>query len=277
MARVLLDGVLVAEVDTYKTTEEIQAKVFSATGLAAGNHTLTIEVTGLKNAASTDTYIVVDAFDVNPYNVTTAMTANGPANVYWREFEKGYVYVNPTPQDVASVPLLQPGRQLTHDNLNSPPESIPIVGAVTLNSHNAAILLKTPVKRLQEDDAAVSGRPAGAWVRRGPEVAAFSGDAAGSSNVPGATATLSFTGTGVSWVGLECSVCGIATVSIDGGAATSVNTAGAAVPGTPGLASKAVYTASGLAAGTHSLVITVTGTTTSGGAHIVVDAFDVTP
>jgi hypothetical protein len=277
IARVLLDGVLVAEVDTYKTTEEIQAKVFSATGLAAGNHTLTIEVTGLKNAASTGTYIVVDAFDVNPYNVTTAMTANGPANIYWREFEKGYVYVNPTPQDVASVPLLRPGRQLTHDNIGSPPESIPIVGLIALNSHNAAILLKTAVTRLQEDNAAVGGRPAGAWVLRGPEVAAFSGGAAGSSDVPGATAALSFTGTAVSWIGLECNVCGIATVSIDGGVATSVNTAGAAIPGSPGLASKAVFTASGLAAGTHSLVITITGTTTSGGAHIVVDAFDVTP
>jgi len=65
IARVVLDGVLVAEVDTYKTTEEIQANVYSAAGLAAGNHTLTIEVTGLKNAASTDTHIVVDAFDVN--------------------------------------------------------------------------------------------------------------------------------------------------------------------------------------------------------------------
>jgi hypothetical protein len=277
IARVWLDGVLVAEVDTYKTTEEIQANVFSATGLAAGNHTLTIEVTGLKNAASTDTYIVVDAFDVNPYNVTTAVTANGPANVYWREFEKGYVYVNPTPADVASVPLLQPGRQLTHDNINSPPESIAMVGAIALNSHNAAILLKTPVKRLQEGDAAVSGGPAGAWVLRGQEVAAFSGGAARSSNVPGATATLSFTGTAVSWIGLRCSICGIATVSIDGGAATSVDTAGPAAPGSPGLASEVVLTASGLAASTHRLVITVTGTTTSGAAHIAVDAFDVTP
>ena len=66
IARVWLDGALVAEVDTYRTTEEIQANVYSATGLAAANHTLTIEVTGLKNAASTDTYIVVDAFDVTP-------------------------------------------------------------------------------------------------------------------------------------------------------------------------------------------------------------------
>lgn len=64
IARVWLDGALVAEVDTYKATEEIQANLYSATGLAAASHTLTIEVTGLKNAAATDTYIVVDAFDV---------------------------------------------------------------------------------------------------------------------------------------------------------------------------------------------------------------------
>jgi ABC-type uncharacterized transport system ATPase component len=38
-----------------------------------------------------------------------------------------------------------------------------------------------------------------------------------------------------------------------------------------------VFTASGLAAGTHTLVITVTGTTTSSGGQIIVDAFDVTP
>src|SRR5207302_2922788 len=277
IARVLLDGVSVAQVDTYKATEEIQANLFSRMDLPAGNHTLTIEATGLKNAASSDTYIVVDAFDVNPYRVTTAMTANGPANVYWREFENGYVYVNPTHEDVAAVPLPQPGRQLTHDNVNSQPESIPIVGAIALNSHNAAILLKTPVTRLQEDNAAVSGAPADAWALRGAEVAAFSGGGAASSNAPGATATLTFTGTAVSWIGLECSVCGIATVSIDGGTATSVDTAGAATPGSPGLASKAVFTASGLAPGTHTLMITVTGTSTSGDTHIVVDAFDVTP
>jgi len=38
-----------------------------------------------------------------------------------------------------------------------------------------------------------------------------------------------------------------------------------------------VFTASGLAAGPHTLVITVSGTTTSSGAHVIVDAFDVTP
>src|SRR5438034_1090818 len=132
------------------------------------------------------------------------------------------------------------------------------------------------VTRFEEDSAAIVASPTDAWVRRGPEVAAFSGGTAGSSDVSGATVTFSFTGTAVSWIGLRCSVCGIASVSIDGGAATSVDTAGPAAPGSAGLTSEVVFTTSSLAAGTHTIVITVTGTTTSGGAQIVVDAFDVT-
>jgi len=124
--------------------------------------------------------------------------------------------------------------------------------------------------------ATVSASPNGAWVQRGADIAAFNDGTATSSNANGATVTFTFTGTSVSWIGLKCNVCGIANVSIDGGAATSVDTAGPVAPN-PDLWSEAVFTASGLAAGTHNLVITVTGTTTSSGAHIVVDAFDVTP
>jgi hypothetical protein len=64
IARVSLDGVFLAEVDTFSTTEEVQA-VFIAADLPNASHTLTIEVTGTKNAASTDAFIVVDAFDVS--------------------------------------------------------------------------------------------------------------------------------------------------------------------------------------------------------------------
>lgn len=214
---------------------------------------------------------------IGSYAVMSIASANGARNIYWREFEKGYVYVNPTPDDVPAMPLLQPGRQLTHDNLNSPPDSIPVVGAIALNGHNAAIVLKGAATRCQESNAAVSPAPAGAWVLRGTEVAAFSSGTAGSSNVAGATATFTFTGTAMSWIGLKCNVCGIATVAVDSGVAISVDTAGPAAPGSAGLASEAVFTASGLVAGPHSAVITVTGTTTSGDTHVVVDAFDVMP
>jgi len=64
IARVFVDGVVVAEVDTFSTTDEAQVVLFTATGLVDASHTLTIEVTGLKNSASTGTFVVVDAFDV---------------------------------------------------------------------------------------------------------------------------------------------------------------------------------------------------------------------
>ena len=64
IARVFLDGVLAAEIDTYSPTEQTQVVVFRATSLANASHTLTIEVTGRQNPASTGVYVVVDAFDV---------------------------------------------------------------------------------------------------------------------------------------------------------------------------------------------------------------------
>ena len=106
---------------------------------------------------------------------------------------------------------------------------------------------------------------------RGPEVAAFSSDTALSSNATNATLTLNFTGTAVSWIGGKCNVCGIASVSIDGGPPVSVDTAGPAAPGDPGLKSQPVFTASGLAPGAHTLTITVTGGTGATSDRLRVD------
>jgi hypothetical protein len=66
IARVYLDGAFVAEVDTYGTSEGFQNPLFTIAGLANTAHRLTIEVTGRKNAASTNNYVVVDAFNVRP-------------------------------------------------------------------------------------------------------------------------------------------------------------------------------------------------------------------
>ncbi|HEV8644618.1 MAG TPA: Ig-like domain-containing protein [Burkholderiales bacterium] len=66
IARVYLDGAFVTEIDTYSPTDGLQDTIFRTSGLAAGTHTLTIEVTGRKNAASSSAYIVVDAFDARP-------------------------------------------------------------------------------------------------------------------------------------------------------------------------------------------------------------------
>ncbi len=128
------------------------------------------------------------------------------------------------------------------------------------------------VHNRSEDSAATYD---GYWPTYGAETGTFSDGTIVASNQATATATFSFTGTAVSWIGVKCNVCGIATVSIDGGAAAAVDTAGPGVPGS--LISEPVFSASGLAPDVaHTVVITVTGTTASGNAHIAVDAFDVT-
>jgi hypothetical protein len=64
IARVYVDGVVAGEVDAYSATEQVQAALFTASGLSAGSHTLAVEVTGTKHASSSGTLVVVDAFDV---------------------------------------------------------------------------------------------------------------------------------------------------------------------------------------------------------------------
>jgi len=66
IARVSLDGVQLPDVDTYAAAEQLQAVLFTRSGLTADLHFLTIEVTGTRNPAATDAFIVVDAFDVTP-------------------------------------------------------------------------------------------------------------------------------------------------------------------------------------------------------------------
>lgn len=64
IATVQLDGGAPKEVDLYSPTVRYQPVVFSAAGLADADHTLTIQATGRRNAASIGTRVVVDAFDV---------------------------------------------------------------------------------------------------------------------------------------------------------------------------------------------------------------------
>src|SRR5882762_5737862 len=90
-------------------------------------------------------YDEYDKIDLGKALGSYTVTTIGGVNVYSREFEKGYVYVNPTPNNVASVTLPQASRQLTHGNLLSLLDSVPIVNTVSLNGFNSAILLKTVV------------------------------------------------------------------------------------------------------------------------------------
>lgn len=142
---------------------------------------------------------------------------------------------------------------------------------------DAFVAMFVPSTRSEESAASFTGY----WPTYGPETGTFSGGAIRASNQATATAAFSFTGTAVSWIGVKCNVCGLATVQIDGGAPTVVDTFGPGEPGT--LTSGPVFTASGLAPDTtHTLTIVVTGGGAAvpgfltGSAHVAADAFDVT-
>lgn len=90
IARVFVDGVVVTEVDTMSNSEEVRVPVFTVTGLADASHTLTIEVTGRKNEASTSTVVVVDAFDV-PARPVSRLQETDPAVIY----TAGWIPSNP--------------------------------------------------------------------------------------------------------------------------------------------------------------------------------------
>ena len=64
IADVYLDGAKVASVDTYAANGASQVVAYQARDLTDGPHTLKIVVSGTKNAASSDTFVTIDAVDL---------------------------------------------------------------------------------------------------------------------------------------------------------------------------------------------------------------------
>ncbi len=136
-----------------------------------------------------------------------------------------------------------------------------------------AIDVNRPGTRFEETEPAVSF--SGSWVQ-GNLNRAWSLGTAAETGVAGATATFTFTGTEVSWIGCRKLSTGIADVYLDGVFQTEIDTFEA--PPIEGY-QHTMFTASGLASGTHTLTIVVTGRTNPAAFNnlIVIDAFDVRP
>jgi len=200
MADVSVDGGPVTRVDLYSPTESVSVPVFTAAGLAPGAHTLRIDVTGAQNAASTSTWVPIDAFDIAP--------------------------VTPTPT-VARVQDTDPSVAFTSD-----------------------------------------------WMQAGVSNL-WSGENAKQSTTAGGRATFTFTGTSVRWIGERGFETGLADVSIDGRLVARVDTSTAVQEGYQA----ALFAATGLAPGTHTLTIDVVGRNNEAAgatvARVVIDAFDV--
>jgi hypothetical protein len=122
--------------------------------------------------------------------------------------------------------------------------------------------------RIEQDDAAVSY--SGTWYANA--LAGHSGGSAALSAEAGSRATLSFSGTGVRWLGYRDEWSGVARVYLDGVLAATVD-----AYASPAQYQAVLFAADGLPSGTHSIAIEVTGAASelSAGPWIWVDAFDV--
>ena len=193
IASVSLDGGAAVDVDLYSATTSWQQKVWSATGLSNGAHTVTITWTGTKNALAAATNIGVDAFDVT-------------------------------------------GTLVALNHYEETNANLAFTGSWS--------------------SAGNSGASASAWKYL---------NSAGS-------VTVDFTGTAISWINVKSPNYGIASVSLDGGAAVDVDLYSATTSW-----QQKVWSATGLSNGAHTVTITWTGTKNALAAatNIGVDAFDI--
>jgi hypothetical protein len=128
-----------------------------------------------------------------------------------------------------------------------------------------------PVTRIQETDAAVAY--SAGWAAAGA-ASLWSGTNARETRTVGAQATLTFSGTSVRWIGERGLGTGLARVSIDGQFVALVDTR------TPFQEEyqEPMFTATGLAPGTHTMTIEVVGRNNEAPGtiveRIVIDAFD---
>ena len=130
----------------------------------------------------------------------------------------------------------------------------------------------TPGRRYENNDPAITYNIRDNWERNHTS-RVWSGGSAATSNIMGSTATFSFTGTSVSWIGCrKSSAGGTARVYIDGVFIQEIRLKETyPIEGYQ----MTVFRRDGLAPGPHTLTIEVVSPT--GGSYVVVDAFDVHP
>ena len=109
----------------------------------------------------------------------------------------------------------------------------------------------------------------GTWSRVTGQSSDFNGTETTSSTLNN-SATLTFTGTSVQWIGTTGPLNGTASVSIDGGAATTVDTYSSSTQ-----RQQLIYTKTGLTNASHTIKITVLHTSSSTGFLVSIDAINV--
>ena len=228
-----------------------------ASGLVPGTHTIVVEVTRTKNAASSDYYVVVDAFDVaggsaGPDTTPPSVTITAPTH---QSTVVGTTSIQAAASDnvhVAGVRFFVDGAELGDDTTapyavtwnsatsSDGPHTLTAVArddagntttstAVTVNVSNTAPPPAATATRFENSDpsivytdgVAAPGRPHQWW--HGSRSRSWSADISSFNRSAGARATFRFTGTSVRWIGFRAYWAGIARVSVDGGPFTELD------------------------------------------------------
>ena len=307
VANVYLDGTLAGTVDAYAATEAVQAVLFTANWPASAPHTLEIEVTHTKNAASSDYFVVVDAFDLTGAAADTTpptvaistpaagSTVSGPVPITANASDNGVV---------AGVRFLVDGAQLGAEDTASPysvnwdtttasdgSHSLTAVArdgvgnmatsaAVTVTVSNASPPPVIRATRFENTDPAIlytdgcsTCGQSPTWFH-GSRSRAWSAGTSSFNRSTGARGTFTFTGTSVTWIGFRAPWAGIARVYVDGAFVAELD-----LYTTTEQVQTPVFSASGLTSGSHTLAVESTGLKNASSADyaVVVDAFDVSP
>jgi beta-galactosidase GanA len=144
----------------------------------------------------------------------------------------------------------------------------------TVSTHLALNTAQSAGYSFDDADSALSYT--GDWTHAGPSASYTTGDWDSTeswSTAAGASMTVPFTGTGVQWIGPKNNNGGIASVALDGGTPSTVDTYAAAGK----QFQQVLFTRTGLDPGSHTLTITVTGqrNPASTADTVVVDAVNV--
>ncbi len=142
----------------------------------------------------------------------------------------------------------------------------PVAGVAAFALLLTATTAQAAITRVEQNDKNIVY--SGNWYSN--ENGANSGGSAALTNTRGARVSITFTGTGISWIGVADAWAGLATVYLDG-SMKIVNTYG------NGGYQRALFSATGLSSGPHTLSIEVTHERGPGtdGSWVWIDAFDI--
>jgi predicted CXXCH cytochrome family protein len=308
IASVYIDGVLDSSVDLYNSSPQYRQVVYSKTALPSSHHTIRVEVTATKNALSSGYVVGLDAIDIEsvpdttppsaPSNLSATAISTSGISLVWDPAtdNKGvagyriersidgstFTEIGTSTATSYSDGSLSPGtayyfRVRAYDAAGNNGNYSNTASTTTLrppestryeNTDSAISYVGTASLRHEETDPAIAWT--GTWTNYSN--ASYSGGATKYTNETGATSTFSFSEDRVTLLSCVTTNRGIAKIYVDGVFEQDVDLYSGNTEYW-----KAVYTKSGLATGTHTITVEVTGTKNplSSNSYVDVDAFAV--